>query len=96
MTLDRIQNSKKNQKFIIFSDSLSVLTLLQSKKLDHPLIIKLLCKLEKMADENEILRCWIPSHVGISGTERVDQVTRSALSMVPGKTFKIPYTELKI
>ena len=46
MALDLIQKSK-NQRFIIFPDSLSVLSSLQSKKLDNPLIIKLLCKLEK-------------------------------------------------
>ena len=63
-----------------------MLTLFQSKKLDNPLIIKLLCKLEKMSDDNEILLCWIPSHVGISGNEQVDKAARSALSMVPKKT----------
>ena len=47
-----------------------------------------------MSDDNEILRCWIPSHIGISGNEQVDKASRSALSMVPEKTFNIPYTDL--
>ena len=64
-----------------------MLTSLQSKKLDNPLIIKLLCKLEKMSDDNEILQCWIPNHTGISGNEQVDKAARSALSMVPEKNF---------
>ena len=58
-----------------------MLTSLKSKKLDNPLI-KLLCKLEKMSDDNEILLCWIPSYTEISGDEQVNKVARSALSMV--------------
>ena len=49
-----------------------------------------------MSNVNEILLCWIPSLTEISGNEQVDIVTRSAFSMVPEKTFKIPYTDLKI
>ena len=47
-----------------------------------------------MSDDNEML-CWIPSCTGISGNEQVDKVTRSALSMVPEKNFKIPFMDLK-
>ena len=32
----------KHNKFIIFSDSLSVLTSMENKKLENPLIVKLL------------------------------------------------------
>ena len=86
---------KKIKRFIIFSNS-SVLTSLQGKKLDNLLIIRLLCKLEKISDDNKILLCWIPSHTGISGNEQDDKVARSALRMVPEKKFYIPYTNLKI
>ena len=79
MALDLIQKSK-NQRFIIFSVSLSVLTLIQSKKLDNPHIIKL-----KISADNEILLCWISSYTGISENGQVDEAARSALSMVPEK-----------
>ena len=36
------------------------------------------------------------SHTGTRGNDQVGKVSRSALSMVPEKTFKIPYTDLKI
>ena len=38
-----------------------------------------------MSDDNKILLSWIPSHTGISGNERVNKASRSALSMVPEK-----------
>ena len=38
----------KNKKFIIFSDSLSVLLLLRNKKFQNPLIIKLLSRLDSI------------------------------------------------
>ena len=51
--------------------------------------------LEKISDDKEILLCWIPSHTGINENEQVDNVPRSALSMVPENDIKIPYTDLK-
>ena len=36
----------------------------------------------------KILLCWIPSHGGISGNEKVDKVARFALSMVPEKILR--------
>ena len=45
IALDLISESRNN-KFIIFPDSLSVLESLENRKFDNPLIIKILCKLE--------------------------------------------------
>ena len=67
MALDLIQKIKIQY----FSDSSSALTSLQSKKLDNPLIIKLLCKLEKISDDDEILLCLIPSYTGTNGNEQI-------------------------
>ena len=43
----------KNNKFIIFSDSLSVLTSLKNKKLENPLIVKLLSRLDSMSSHKK-------------------------------------------
>ena len=59
-----------------------VLISLQSKKFDNPQILKVLCKLEKMSNDNEILLCWIPSHTGISGDHQADKAAKSALSII--------------
>ena len=84
----------KHNKFIIFSDSLSVLKSLRNKKLENPLIVKLVSILNTMSSQKEIIRYWIPSHIGVSGNERADSAAKSALDLRPGN-ISIPYTNLK-
>ena len=84
----------KHKKFIIFSDSRSVLTSLENKKLENPLIVKLLSRLDSMSNHKKIILCWIPSHIGVRGNERADSAAKSALDLNP-KVISIPYTDLK-
>ena len=53
LALDIISKEKR-KKFIIFSDSLSVLLSLSNKKLEYPLIIKLLCRLHSKSNKEII------------------------------------------
>ena len=89
----------KHNKYIIFSDSLSVLTSLRNKKLENPLIVKLLSRLDSMTSHKEIIMCWIPYHVGVSRNERSDSVANSTLDLSPDimieNNISIPYTDLK-
>ena len=84
----------KHKKFIIFSDSLSVLLSLRNKKIQNPLIIKLLNRLDSMSNRKELIICWTPSHIGVRGNERADSVAKSALDLTPDKS-RIQYTDLK-
>ena len=54
LALNIISRDKHN-KFIIFSDSLSVLTSLENKKLENPLNVKLLSRLDSMSSHKEII-----------------------------------------
>ena len=47
----------KHNKFIIFSDLLSVLTSLENKKLENPLIVKLFSRLDSMSSQKKIILC---------------------------------------
>ena len=78
-----IISKNKHNKFIIFSDLLSVLTSLRNKKLENPLIVKLLIRLDSMSSHKEVIMCWIPSHIGVSGNERADLAAKSALDLSP-------------
>ena len=53
-----IISKSKHKKFIIFSDSLSVLLSLRNQKLQKPFIIKLLSRLDSMSNRKEIIICW--------------------------------------
>ena len=89
-----IISKSKHKKFIIFSDLLSVLLSLRNKKIQNPLIIKLLSRLDSMSNRKEIIICWTPSHTGVRGNERADSAAKSALDLTPDKS-RIPYTDLK-
>ena len=52
LALNIISRDKHN-KFIIFSDSLSVLTSPENKKLENPLIVKLLSRLDSMSSHKK-------------------------------------------
>ena len=84
----------KSSKFIIYSDSKSVLQILQSKNSSTPLIIKLRDKMNTLSKNNRIILTWILSHIGIQGNERADKVTKKALQTHTSNS-KIPYTDLK-
>ena len=73
LALDQIANCKTSNKFVIFSDSLSVLKSLHHMSSKNPQIQKLLEKHHELAECNVIVYCWIPSHIGIAGNENVDQ-----------------------
>ena len=83
----------KHNKFIIFFDLFSVLTSLRNKKLENPLIVKLLSRLDSMSSHKKIILCWIPSHIGMSRNERADSAAELALDLSP-EVISIPYTNL--
>ena len=64
---------KKLDKFIIFSDSLSVLKAMNHTSSKNPQIQKLLKKYHELLAYKEISLYWIPRDVGIQGNEMVDK-----------------------
>ena len=94
LALDLIADCKTSNKFIIFSDSLSVLKSLDHTSSKNPQIQKLLEKHHELSELNEIVYCWIPSHIGIAGNESVDQKAKDSLNLHP-TNFSIPYANFK-
>ena len=94
LALDAITESDDDH-FIIFSDSLSVLLSLNNKKMDNPLILKLLQKLHHLSCAHKTVHfCWIPSHIGIRGNEAADVAAKESLSQ-DIIASQVPYTDLK-
>ncbi|XP_042908355.1 uncharacterized protein [Parasteatoda tepidariorum] len=91
----RLISSLTARKFCIYSDSQSVLRQLNNHVNNeaHPIlcIIKhLLVSLHKSGFN--ILFCWIPSHVGISGNDMADSAARSAATPL---TLSVPISDMK-
>ena len=94
LALDFISTCDANNKFIIFSDSLSVLKAMNHTSSKNPQIQKLLEKCYELLAYKEIALCWIPSHIGIQGNEMVDKQAKTSLSLEQ-TSFKIPFSNFK-
>jgi ribonuclease HI len=90
----RFISSQNHDKFIIFSDSLSVLQSLNGKKFTNPLIQDLLIKHDHLSSSKKIVFCWLPSHVGIGGNEEADKAAKLSLGLNESR-MKIPYTDFR-
>ena len=71
LALDLISKNNKSEH-IIFSDLLSAITAIKNKKLNNPLIAKLLIHLNQLNNKKEMVLCWIPTHISIKENELVD------------------------
>jgi len=85
LAIDVVRRSKENN-FVIFSDSMSSLQSIYGFKLDSDLVQNFLKDYAILAKNgNNIILCWIPSHVGILGNGKA----KSALSL-PVTRQKLP------
>jgi hypothetical protein len=83
------------ESFLILSDSLSALQALKSCNFDNFLVQQIAEKCHFLHEIGKnIVFCWVPSHIGISGNEKADLAAKAALSF-PVLDFKIPYTDTK-
>ena len=94
LALDFINESNLKDKFIIFSDSMSVLQALNHTSSKNPQIQKLLIKHHTISELKTIIYCWVPSHIGIYGNEKVDKNAKESLNLEE-TVFKIPYVNFK-
>ena len=80
LALDIINTCDANHKFIIFSDSLSVLKVMNYTSSKNPQFQKRLEKCHELSANKEIILCWIPGHIGIQGNDMVDKQAKTYLS----------------
>lgn len=91
--LNYIENSTKI-KFIINTDSKSVINATQNKKTTNPFIRSILEVVTKLKTKHILLQ-WIPSHLGIRGNERADAAAKRAVELKNPITIPIFNRDLK-
>ncbi|GBO38957.1 hypothetical protein AVEN_164361-1 [Araneus ventricosus] len=84
----------RQRKFIIYTDSMSALeTLSHYDTQMHPVGLEILSILQFLRNKSfNIIFCWVPSDVGISGNETADAIAKFASAFLPRA---LPYVDIK-
>ena len=81
---------------IVHSDSMSCLQAIEGEDTENPLICHIMNLLWLLNDKGTHIRfCWIPSHCGIDGNERVDQLAKETLDHDIDPLVGVHHADLK-
>ena len=81
---------------VVYSDSMSCLQAIEGEDTENPLICHIIKLLWLLSDRGTRVRfCWIPSHCGIEGNERVDQLAKETLDQEINPLVSVHYTDWK-
>ena len=94
LALDFVNNCTYTDKFVISSDSLSVLQALNHTSSKNSQIQHLLLKHHEISSSKPVIYCWIPSHIDIYGNEKVDKNAKESFNLEV-TDFKIPFNNFK-
>ena len=91
----QIVNAVNTNSFVLFCDSRSALQVVEHYDSTHPLISKIVTWLLRLERKGKYVQfCWCPSHVGITGNEKADQVARTAaVEDIQTCNDEIPYRD---
>lgn len=93
-----IKIRKSNElKFVVFTDSLSLIQCFMSIQNNKEPIIHKIFKLHQdiKTDNKVVIFIWIPSHVGIEGNEMADSAAKEARFLSTSGIFPVSHTDLK-
>ena len=88
---------KMGEKYLIYSDSRSVLSSLKQLMPASHLVqeVQEWLSLVQVRKKLNVSLCWVPAHVGIEGNEQADKAAREAALSTNVMNFKVPYTDFK-
>jgi len=59
------------------------------------LILSILTNIHHLHLKNyDLVFCWIPSHIGITGNEKADQAAKSVLNLPNITSYPLPYSDI--
>ena len=80
LALNYYQHMDPVHDVIVYSDSMSCLQAIEGEDTENPFICHIMNLLWSLSDKDTRVRfCWVPSHCGIDGDERVDQLAKETL-----------------
>ena len=81
---------------VVYSDSMSCLKAIEGEDTENPFICHIMNLLWSLSDKGTHVRfCWVPSHCGIDGNERVDQLAKETLDQDIDPLASVHYTDMK-
>ena len=81
---------------VLYSDSMSCLQEIEGEDTKNPFICHIMNLIWLLSDKGTHVRfCWIPSHCGIEGNEKVDQLAKETLDQDIDPLASVHYTDLK-
>ena len=81
---------------VVYSDSMSCLQAIEGEDTENPFICHIMNLLWSLSDKGTRVRfCWVPSHCGIDGNERVDQLAKETLDQDIDPLASVHYTDMK-
>ena len=81
---------------VVYSDSFSCLQAIEGEDTENPFICHIMNMLWSLNDKGTRVRfCWVPSHCGIDGNERVDQLAKETLDQDIDPLESVHYTDMK-
>ena len=70
---------------------------IEGEDIENPLIYHIMNLLWSLSDKGTRVRfCWVPSHCGIDGNERVDQLAKETLDRDIDPLASVHYTDMKL
>ena len=82
---------------VVYSDSMSCLQAIEGEDTDNPFMCHIMNLLWSLSDDKgtRVRFCWVPSHCGIDGNERVDQLAKETLDQDIDPLASVHYTDMK-
>ena len=81
------------ERFVIFSDNMSVLQAIESQESKNPLVNRVLQTCQEILSNGKFITfCWIPSHLDITRNEDADHAAKDALSKAQPGYFELSCT----
>ena len=81
---------------VVYSDSMSCLQAIEGEYTENPFICHIINLLWSLSHKGTRVRfCWVPSHCGIDGNERVDKLAKETLDQDIDPLANVHYTDMK-